>query len=143
MDVILDLFKHRIIDYKLITPSRLSLIIQFKLSNVMAGFLFRSSIMNHMVPYYITTHISYPFKVFRHTLGWSSYLLGMLSNSHLKEYVGVDVIKKVCNTTTTLANHRQRIYGKMRFLRKYKTYFDFIFFSPPYYQPDISRMKNG
>lgn len=148
MDVILDLFKHRIIDYKLITPSSLSLITKFKLSNVLAGFYFRSSILNPMIPYSISTHISSPFKVFTPTLGWSSYLFGMLSNSHLKEYVGVDVIKKVCDTTTTLANNRQLknniycvpsedLWKDTIFLRKYKAYFDFIFFSPPYYQLEL------
>lgn len=148
MEVILELFKDRIIDYKLITPSSLSLINQHKLSNVLSGFYFRSSIMNPTIPYSISIHLHNSFKVFTPTLGWSSYLLGMLSNPLLKEYVGVDVINKVCSTTRTIANKNnltndircvpsEDLWNDSVFLRKYKKYFDFIFFSPPYYQLEL------
>ena len=142
LDVIIELFKYRIIDYKLITPSSLKLISKNKLSNVLSGFYFRSSIMNPIIPYTLSKRIDKPFKVFTPTLGWSSYLLGMLSNPMLEEYVGVDVIEKVCETTKHLSP-KTTIYCSpsedldKAFMDTYHNHFDLIFFSPPYYQLEL------
>ena len=148
LDVIIDLFKDHIIDYKLVTPSSIELISQKKLSNILSGLYFRSSIMNPVIPYTISNHLNYKFKVLTPTLGWSSYLLGMMANDNLDEYVGIDVIKKVCNNTKTIANKgnikndiycvpSEDLYKDKKFMNKYKGYFDFIFFSPPYFQLEL------
>ena len=104
--------------------------------------------MNPVIPYTISNHLNYKFKVLTPTLGWSSYLLGMMANDNLDEYVGIDVIKKVCNNTKTIANKgnikndiycvpSEDLYKDKKFMNKYKGYFDFIFFSPPYFQLEL------
>ena len=148
LEVIMDLFKDHIIDYKLVTPSSIELISQKKLSNILSGLYFRSSIMNPVIPYTVSNHLDYKFKVLTPTLGWSSYLLGMMANDNLDEYVGIDVIKKVCNNTSKISTKnkiRNDIYcvpsedllKDKKFMNKYRDYFDFIFFSPPYFQLEL------
>ena len=148
LEVILDLFKHRIVDYKLVTPSSLALIEKNKLSSILSGYYFRSSIMNPTIPFSVSTHMTKPFNVFTPTLGWSSYLYGMMSNPLLKHYVGVDVLKNVCQTTKSIASEnkiKSNIYchpsedllKSKSFLKTYDDYFDFVFFSPPYYQLEM------
>jgi hypothetical protein len=152
LEVILNLFKYNIIDYKLLTPSSIKLIITRRLSNVLSGFYFRASIMNPTIPYSISHHINHNFSVLTPTLGWSSYLIGMLSNTYLKEYVGIDVIKKVCDNTKCIADKHtikndiycvpsEDLYINKSFMTKYKNHFDFIFFSPPYYQLELYHGK--
>jgi len=148
LEVILDLFKYHIIDYKLVTPSSIKLISQKKLSNILSGLYFRSSIMNPLIPYTISNHIDYKFKVLTPTLGWSSYLIGIMANDNVDEYVGIDVIKKVCDNTSKIATKKEikndiycipseDLYNDNKFMNKYKDYFDFIFFSPPYFQLEL------
>ena len=102
--------------------------------------------MNPIIPYTLSMCMNYKFKVFTPTLGWSSYLIGMLSNTNLEEYVGVDVIQKVCETTEQIANNiknkiyccpSETLYYNEPFMQKYTNYFDFIFFSPPYYELEL------
>lgn len=148
LDIILDLFNHMVIDYKLITPSGREMIINNKFSSVLSSFYFKASIMNPIIPYTLSRTLDYNFKVFTPTLGWSSYLIGMMSNDYLKEYVGVDVIKKVCSNTEKIANNNniknkiyccpsEDLYHNKSFMKKYSSYFDFIFFSPPYYELEL------
>lgn len=153
LEVALDLFKNQIIDYKLLTPSVMKLLEKGSLSNVLSGLYFRSSIMNPVVPYSLSTFYKESFNVLTPTLGWSSYLLGMLNNEHLNKYVGIDVIPKVCSNTTKIASKHnvdhdiyckpsEDLYLDKKFMKKYKEYFDFIFFSPPYYQLELYKGKN-
>jgi len=153
LEVIIDLFKKQLIDYKLVTPSSIDLISQKKLSNILSGLYFRSSIMNPVIPYTLSNHLDYKFKVLTPTLGWSSYLLGMMANDNLAEYVGIDVIKKVCNNTSKISTKnkiRNDIYcvpsedllKDKKFMNKYRDYFDFIFFSPPYFQLELYKGPN-
>ena len=153
LNVIIDMYKNYILDYKLLTPSVIKLIQKKALSNVLSGLYFRSSIMNPIVPYSLSTHIGYKFKVLTPTLGWSSYLIGMMKNKNLEEYVGIDVINKVCNNTKKLANKNkikndiyckpsEDLYKDKIFMKNYKKYFDFIFFSPPYFQLELYKGKN-
>lgn len=149
-DVVIDLYKHKIIDYKLITPSSLKLLEKgTNLSSILSAYYFRSSIMNPTIPYAITTLVeSDKIKVFTPTLGWSSYAYGVLSNPNLYEYVGIDVLNKVCNNTRKLLT-KNNIQNEIRcepsenvakdktFLQKYKNHFDLIFFSPPYYELEL------
>ena len=104
--------------------------------------------MNPVIPYTISNHINYKFKVLTPTLGWSSYLLGMIANDNLDEYVGIDVLKKVCNNTSKISNKNgvtndiycvpsEDLYRDKTFMNKYSNYFDFIFFSPPYFQLEL------
>ena len=153
-DVILDLFKHNIIDYKLLTPSSLLLLDKgTSLSSILSAYYFRSSIMNPTIPYSITTICNTDkIKLFTPTLGWSSYALGALSNPALHEYVGIDVIPKVCrNTEQLLRKHNikhniickpsEHVHQDTSFLKKYKQHFDLVFFSPPYYELELYEGK--
>ena len=149
-DVVIDLYKHKIIDYKLMTPSSLKLLEKgTNLSSILSAYYFRSSIMNPTIPYAMTTLVeSDKIKVFSPTLGWSSYAYGVLSNSNLYEYVGIDVLSKVCNNTRKLLT-KHNIKNEIRcepsenvakdkiFLQKYKNHFDLVFFSPPYYELEL------
>ena len=153
LDVLIDIYKYHILDYKLLTPSGINMIENNKLSSILAGFYFRASIMNPIVPYTLSNYYDYKFKVLTPTLGWSSYLLGMLNNTNLDTYVGIDVIKKVCNNTKKIANKNnikndiycqpsENLYKNDIFMKKYKNFFDFIFFSPPYYQLELYKGSN-
>ena len=66
----------------------------------------------------------------------------------MEEYVGVDVIKKVCDTTAQIANENniknkiyccpsETLYYNEPFMKKYTNYFDYKFFSPPYYELEL------
>ena len=148
LDVLIDLIKHHILDYKLLTPTGIDMVQKNQLSSLLSGFYFRASIMNPIVPYSLSKLYDYDFKVLTPTLGWSSYLLGMLHNEHLDTYVGIDVIKKVCNNTRKIANQHkikndiycqpsEDLYHNSRFMTKYKSDIDFVFFSPPYYELEL------
>ena len=151
LEVIIDLYKYNIIDYKLVTPSILKYISENKYSSMVSGLYFRASIMNPFLVYSISKSIfKNPKKILTPTLGWSSYLLGFIQDNRIKEYVGIDVISKVCNTTRNLAkwiNPKLKVdiycqpsedlyYDKM-FISKYKNYFDHVYFSPPYFQLEL------
>ena len=153
LQVIIELFKNHIIDYKLVTPSVIKLIEKELLSNVLSGLYFRSSIMNPTIPYSLSTFFNKPFNVLTPTLGWSSYLLGILNNKNLNKYVGIDVIPKVCNNTRKIANSNnikndiycvpsEDLYKNKKFMKKYNKFFDMVFFSPPYYQLELYKGKN-
>lgn len=158
LEVILELYRDQILDYKLVTPSVIEMMFKNQFSNVLSGLYFRSSIMNPIVPYSLSMHPSVTskgnkFKVLTPTLGWSSYLLGMLNNSNLSEYVGIDVIPKVCDNTRNIANKNkiknsifckpsEDLYNDKSFMTKYRNYFDFVFFSPPYFQLELYKGKN-
>lgn len=148
LDVLIDLFKYHILDYKLLTPTGISMIQGNKLSSILSGFYFKASIMNPIVPYSLSKLYDYDFKVLTPTLGWSSYLLGMVNNEHLNTYVGIDVIKKVCDNTRKICKQNntncdiyckpsEDLYIDKKFMNKYKSDIDFIFFSPPYYELEL------
>jgi hypothetical protein len=148
LDVLIDLIKHHILDYKLLTPTGIDMIQKNQISSLLSGFYFRASIMNPIVPYSLSKLYDYKFKVLTPTLGWSSYLLGMLNNEYLDTYIGIDVIKKVCSNTKKIADkHKiqndiycqpsEDLYHNSKFMTKYKSDIDFIFFSPPYYQLEL------
>lgn len=153
-DVIMDLFKYNVIDYKILTPSSIDLLEKgTSLSSILSAYYFRSSIMNPTIPYSITTICNTnKIKMFTPTLGWSSYALGALSNPALHEYVGIDVIPSVCRKTKTLLHKynikheivckpSEYVYRDTSFLKKYKNHFDLIFFSPPYYELELYEGK--
>ena len=153
LNVIINLFTKFIIDYKLLTPSVLKYVEKETIGHMLSGLFFRASIMNPVIPYSLSTIINYKFKVLTPTLGWSSYLTGMLQNRNIIEYVGIDVIEKVCNITEYIANQSrikndiycipsEDLYYDNNFMSKYTNYFDFIFFSPPYYQLELYKGEN-
>jgi len=147
MSVIIDLFKYNIIDYYLLSPSVMKLCSENNVGSMLSGMYFRASIMNPFVVYALSGSTK---KVLTPCLGWSSYLLGFMENKNLEHYVGIDVIKKVCDTTKKLATHfrpdikcdiyckpSEDLYRNKPFNLKYKNYFDTVFFCPPYYQLEL------
>ena len=153
MDVIINLFTKYTVDYKLLTPSVLKFVEKESIGNMLSGLYFRASIMNPVIPYTLSTIFTSNFKVLTPTLGWSSYLIGMLQNKNLIEYVGIDVIEKVCNITGYIATQSgiknniyctpsEDLYYNKNFMNKYTNYFDFIFFSPPYYELELYKGDN-
>lgn len=147
--VVLDLFRENIIDYKLLTPSGLDLIMKGSLSSILSGFYFRASIMNPYLVYSLNQTLLKGKRVFTPTLGWCSYMYGF-AESGVREYVGIDVIPHVCDVARDFArdfypNLETNIYCKpsedfladRSFLKRYAGHFDTIFFSPPYYELEL------
>jgi len=155
LEVLFDIMNLLIIDYKLVTPSGLKYIKENQFSNILSAYYFRSSIMNPSIPFLLSKKILNGKKIFTPTLGWSSYLYGFLSNNEVEEYVGTDVIDKVCTTTREMANHffpqkkvkiynspSEDLYKLEEFKHMYSCYFDIIFFSPPYFKLELYPGKN-
>lgn len=152
--VLKELFNEQIIDYKLVTPSGIAMIKRGLFSNIMSGFYFRSSILNPVVIYSISKKYLKGKNVFTPTLGWSSYMYGFFSNNEYNEYVGTDVISHVCSSTKKIGKHlfpekkldiyctpSEKLHLNKKFMKKYKNYFDTIFFSPPYFKLELYRGK--
>lgn len=150
MKVIIDLFRYHIIDRNMLAPSVLKLMSEGKTSSLLSGMYFRASIMNPFLVYSISQALGNPNKVLTPCLGWSSYLLGFMENPALEQYVGIDVIKKVCRTTEQLAERirpdvdteiyctpSEDLYRDRVFMKTYKRNFDAVFFCPPYYQLEL------
>ena len=73
------------------------------------------SILNPYLIYSLNETYLKGTKIFTPTLGWSSYLYGFFECSHVKEYVGTDVINDVCKKTKEFAktyNKKCTIYCK-------------------------------
>jgi len=152
LEVIIDLFNNKLIDYKLITPCAISMMKKNIFSSILSGFYFRSSILNPSVIYTLSKKYLKGSKVFTPTLGWSSYMYGFLSDSKITHYVGTDVLKNVCSNTKKLSKKmfpdktvdiycsQSELLDKNKiFMSKYRNFFDIIFFSPPYYKLELYR----
>ena len=152
LEVLFDLFNKKMIDYKLVTPCAISMMHNNIFSSMLSGFYFRSSILNPSIIYTLSNKYLKGTRVFTPTLGWSSYMYGFLSDSKITHYVGTDVLKNVCNTTTKLGKKlfsdkiidiyccQSELLKKNKiFMNKYKKFFDIVFFSPPYYKLELYR----
>jgi hypothetical protein len=146
LTVIDELYNHWIIDYKIITPSARFYIREGRIGSVFSSFYFRASIMNPYLVYSLNTSVLKGTRIFTPTLGWCSYCYGFLECPGVVEYVGTDVIPKVCNTTRKFATKyypektvdifcepSEDLRKSAAFMRKYREHFDVVFFSPPYY----------
>ena len=130
-DVLENLYKEEIIDYKLLTPSAISYIRDGRIGSVFSSFYFRASIMNPYLVYSLAKSVLYKYlfsnfastsfpqnsfsstlrsekslkfaKVFTPTLGWGSYLYGFAETECLYSYTGIDVIPSVCKKTFQFA----------------------------------------
>lgn len=145
-----DLYNHCIIDYKLLTPSSRFYIRQGRIGSVFSSYYFRASIMNPYLVYSLNHKVLKGSRIFTPTLGWTSYCYGFMECPMVTEYVGTDVIPKVCRRTKQFA---QTYYPKKSaeiyccpsedllknpvFMRRYRGYFDVVFFSPPYYRLEL------
>jgi len=149
LQVILEMYRDHVYDYKIVTNASLNMIRSgTSIGSILSGYFFRASIMNPYLVYSLNHSILHAKRVFTPTLGWSSYLVGFIQ-SGIEEYVGVDVIPRVCQTTLSLANqlsfNNARVYcqpsedllNDPRFMRTYKGHFDTVFFSPPYYRLEL------
>lgn len=150
MKVLKDLYFHKIIDYKIVTPSALHYMKQGRLGSVFSSFYFRASIMNPFLVYSLNQSVLKGTRIFTPTLGWTSYCYGFLECPGVVEYVGTDVIASVCNKTQTFAKKQypdktveiychpsEDLAKSEKFKRKYKDHFDIVFFSPPYYRLEL------
>jgi hypothetical protein len=149
------LCNEKAIDSKLLTPSASDLIADGKFAPVMSGFYFRASVLNPALVYTLSTKRLKGLRVFTPTLGWSSYLLGFFANKHVVEYVGTDVIPRVCRVTQKIAakyypdravtihcTPSEDLLNDKTFMRRNKERFDVVFFSPPYYRLELYEGKN-
>ena len=115
LDIIINLYTKNLIDYKLLTPSSIFYMKNGRLGSVFSSYYFRASILNPYLIFSIQESVLKGTKVFTPTLGWSSYLFAFLQSSHLKEYVGTDVIPSVCSKTRELGKQYEqnvKIYCK-------------------------------
>lgn len=149
LSVLEDLFLHDIIDYKILTPSALFYIKQGRLGSVFSSFYFRASIMNPYLTFSLNKSLLKGSRIFTPTLGWGSYCYGFME-SGIQEYVGTDVIPSVCNKVENFAKKNypdvktqifclpsEELMDSFLFRKKYREYFDVVFFSPPYYQLEL------
>ena len=155
MDMLLDIYLHNIIDYKILTPSAIFYMKNGRLGSVFSSYYFRASILNPYLVYSLNMSVLHGTKIFTPTLGWSSYCYGFLECPNVIEYVGTDVIPDVCEKTKTFANNHPsnamvKIYckpsedllGLKTFVKNYTSYFDVVFFSPPYYRLELYEGAN-
>ena len=155
LDVLLDLYLHDIIDYKIVTPSALFYIEKGRIGSVFSSFFFRASIMNPYLVLSLNHNVLNGTKIFTPTLGWSSYAYGFAECPQVKEYVGVDVIPMVCKKTADFLGSQypqlehkifcqpsESLLTNQSFMTRYKNHFDVVFFSPPYYELELYPGKN-
>ena len=155
LDVLLDLYNHLIIDYKIVTPSSRHYIREGRIGSVYSSLYFRASIMNPYLVYSLNESVLKGTRVFTPTLGWSSYCYGFMESPSIVEYVGTDVIPSVCKKTqdfadtyykskqcTIFCEPSENLVKKSGFLQKYREHFDLVFFSPPYYELELYPGKN-
>ena len=149
IEMLENLYKLWIIDYKLLTPSSIFYMKKGRLGSVFSSYFFRASIMNPYMVYSLNKSIIKAEKVFTPTLGWGSYYYGF-AESGITHYVGTDVIPNVCNTIRQFAKERwssidtkiycspsENLLKNTTFIEKYRGFFDLIFFSPPYYKLEL------
>lgn len=154
MDVLENLYKRNIIDYKLLTPSAIFYMKQGRLGSVFSSYYFRASIMNPYLVYSLNKSIFKANNVFTPTLGWGSYYYGF-AESGIKEYIGVDVIPNVCKKITNFAythypdintkiicKPSEKLFIDKSFNNEYKGHFDLVFFSPPYFKLEMYEGEN-
>lgn len=150
MDVLIDLYKNYVIDYKILTPSSRFYMKNGRLGSVFSSFYFRASIMNPYLVYSLNKSVLHGTKVFTPTLGWTSYCYGFLECPEVLEYVGTDVIPSVCKKTAEFAKAHspqtkttifckpsEELFHTKSFLTRYREHFDVVFFSPPYYRLEL------
>ena len=155
MTVLENLYLKNIIDYKILTPSSRFFTKKGRIGSVFSSFYFRASIMNPYLVYSLQQRILKGERIFTPTLGWSSYCYGFMESPKVVEYVGIDVIPKVCNTTVKFAHKfypnksvetycqpSEDFLQNTAFLRKYSNHFDVVFFSPPYYRLELYDGQN-
>lgn len=150
LDMLFDLYKNLIIDYKILTPSAIHYMNEGRIGSVFSSYYFRASIMNPYLVYSLNKSVLHGTKIFTPTLGWSSYCYGFLECPEVLEYVGTDVIPSVCEKTKELAKSlspkldttiyckpSEDLFKSKVFMNKYKDHFDLVFFSPPYYRLEM------
>lgn len=150
LDVLIDLYKKELIEYRILTPSALHYLREGRIGSVFSSFYFRASIMNPFVPFSLEKRLLKGSRIFSPTLGWSSYAYGFLECAEVEEYVATDVIPQVCEKTARFCKDfyptkKTQIFCKPSedlakskpFMTKYKEHFDVVFFSPPYYEFEI------
>ena len=146
LDVLIDLYKKELIEYRILTPSALHYLREGRIGSVFSSFYFRASIMNPFVPFSLEKRLLKGSRIFSPTLGWSSYAYGFLECAEVEEYVATDVIPQVCEKTARFCKDfyptkKTQIFCKPSedlakskpFMTKYKEHFDVVFFRPPYY----------
>ena len=149
-DVLEDLYINKIIDYKILTPSAIHYMKNGRLGSVFSSFYFRASIMNPYLVYSLNQSVLKGTRIFTPTLGWCSYCYGFLESPGVVEYVGTDVIPRVCKKTSEFArtyypdktvtiydSPSEKLLHMKPFITKYASHFDVIFFSPPYYRLEM------
>ena len=149
-DVLEDLYVNKIIDYKILTPSAIHYMKNGRLGSVFSSFYFRASIMNPYLVYSLNQSVLRGTRIFTPTLGWCSYCYGFLESPGVVEYVGTDVIPRVCKKTSEFArtyypdkivtiydSPSEQLLNMKPFITKYASHFDVVFFSPPYYRLEM------
>jgi hypothetical protein len=154
LKVIIDLYNHKIIDYKILTPSAIFYMKNGRIGSVFSSFYFRASILNPYLVYSLNESLLRGKRIFTPTLGWSSYCYGFLESPQVTEYVGTDVIPQVCDKTREFAKSfspskrceifcepSEDLMNNLSFRKKYREHFDVVFFSPPYYRLEMYQGK--
>ena len=121
----------------------------------------KASILNPYTVYWILENYFNGERLFTPVLSWSSYLAAFFHTKHYREYVGVDVIPRVCDRARSLARYYEElqplnasrkvtIYCQPSesllqdapFRKKYNRYFDSVLWCPPYFDMEIYEGEN-
>lgn len=150
LNVLEDLYLCGIVDYKILTPSGRHYLREGRIGSVFSSLYFRASILNPYLIYSLNHRVLKGERIFTPTLGWSAYCYGFMECEFVKEYVGTDVVPKVCRDTQKFAQKfypektidiwcspSEDLYKNNVFTKKYHKYFDVVFFSPPYFQLEV------
>ena len=117
----------------------------------------KASILNPYTIYYIIDRLLPGTKnLFTPVLSWGSYLMAFMHLPYTKNYVGVDVIPRVCKKVEFMADWYKKNYKEVKdktvdiycqpsetllndkeFLRKYTNFFDSVLMCPPYFDMEI------
>ena len=149
-DVLEDLYVNKIIDYKILNTSAIHYMKNGRLWSVFSSFYFSASIMKKYLVYSLNQSVLKGTRIFTPTLGWCSYCYGFLESPGVVEYVGTDVIPRVCKKTSEFArtyypdktvtiydSPSEKLLHMKPFITKYASHFDVAFFSPPYYRLEM------
>jgi hypothetical protein len=149
LDVLEDLYKNYIIDYKILTPSSIHYMKEGRIGSVFSSLYFRASIMNPYLVNSLNKSVFRAKRVFTPTLGWCSYFYGF-AESGITHYVGIDIIPSVCKKAEKMAEMYPQIKTEIICSPSEKVNpsnitgkgkFDLVFFSPPYFKLELYEGK--
>ena len=150
--VLRDIYRSFAFNYRLVTPYAVDIFRKQKgIMSMLSGVYFRASVYSPVFFYWVYNVLignKRNVKVLAPTLSWCSSLLASTQNDRISEFVGIDVIPRVCSEARKLlakSNLSGEIWcapseslnGNPKFKKKYMNRFDVALFSPPFFRLEL------